>query len=88
MPRRPMVRRHIVTTVVKAMCVDVAEKKLIEKTFSLPRTYKTESKLIKKLREVYDDANFKIVSVISYTVETRKYAMDEEVYIKYANEEE
>lgn len=84
MARIPMVTRTIQTTQVSALCVNIAEQKPVEKTFTLSGTYKSEKQLLKALESVVNDDNIKVVHVNSTEVQQTLYGMSEQDFISNA----
>lgn len=84
MARIPQVTRTLVTTVCDVMCLDVTSGNTFVEKVRLPRTYKDEKKLMKKLKEVMDTDAVKAVYVVSSYVDKTLYGMTEEDFVKYA----
>ena len=82
MARAPKVSRTLTTTVVKALCLDIASQVVDEVEYTLPRTYKNERIILKKLKKMYDTDDYKVEHVLRYYVTSHKYAMSEEDFIK------
>lgn len=83
MARQPMVTRTILTTTVKALCVDINSKSTCEQEFILPRNYKDDSAIMKALAKV-DTGALKVVHVIASEVNETLYGMTEDVFIANA----
>lgn len=81
MARIPKVSRTLTTTVVKALCLDIASQTVEEVTYVLPRTYKNERIMLKKLKKLYETEDYLVEHILRYYVETHKYAMSEEAFI-------
>lgn len=81
-----MVTRTIKSTHCVLMCVDtlIGEVKNIEVT--LPRTYKEESDMLTKAKEIYDTDTFKCVEVVGYEEKNCLMGMPESLFIQYASE--
>ena len=84
MARVPMVTRTIQTTVCKVLCLDLENKQPIEKTIKLPRTYKDEKSMMKKISPMIDSDTCKAVHVISTEIEETLYGMSEQQFIETA----
>lgn len=83
MARKPMVTRTFDSTKVTALCLDVETAEPCNKVFVLPRTYKDEKAMMKKLRE-YETDTLKIVHIVDTEVEHKLYGMDESKFIELA----
>lgn len=85
MARQPQVTRTIITTKVKALCVNTKERTTNEKEFILPRTYKDETALLKALaKSTTLDECERIVSVIDAEEVETLYGMSEQKFIENA----
>lgn len=84
MARQPMVTRTIQTTVATVLCLDLVKKEPFEKVVKLPRTYKDEKHMMKKIEAIVNDENTKAVHVISAEVEETLYGMSEQKFIETA----
>ena len=84
MARVPQVTRTIQTTVVTIFCVNIEDKSTFEQTITLPRTYKDESKMMKKIEKILEGEPVKAVSISGYEVKETLYGMTEAEFIKYA----
>ena len=79
MARQPMVTRTIVSTKVKALCMDLINRQPIEKVFVLARTYKDDNAVMKMLCKEYDSEELKVTAILE-KVETK--AQKKVFYIK------
>ena len=86
MARQPMVTRTIKTTKVTALCTSVTKRESYNKEFSLSRVYKSDKILLKKLQNLYQTDDEKIVHIVSSDVVNIRYGMSEDAFIKSANE--
>lgn len=90
MARQPQVTRTIITTNVKALCVNTTDKTTDEKEYILPRTYKDTKAVLKALKARYEvdengnETDVKIVHVISTTEVETLYGMSEDDFIAHA----
>ena len=84
MPRKPVISRTMNTTVTTILYVDIANQTTAEKTVRIPRTYKTEKQLLRKLRQIYDDDSIKVVHIIESRPETVKCKLTEQQYLNAA----
>ena len=84
MARKPMVTRTIITTKVNVLCLDVTKAEPFNKVVILPRTYKEEKALMKKVQEVVDTDEVKAVHVVDKEEVETLYGMDEQTFIEQA----
>lgn len=84
MARKPMVTRTIVTTKVNVLCLDIQSAEPFNKEVTLPRTYKDEKKLLKKVEEVVNTDNVKAVRIVDKTEVKTLYGMTEQDFIDNA----
>ena len=84
MARKSMVTRTITTTKVNALCLDITTSEPFNKEVILPRTYKDEKSLMKKLQEVVDTDDVKVVHVVDKIEVETLYGMDEQTFIEKA----
>lgn len=82
--RKPMVTRTITTTEVELLCVDIEKSETLIKTVTLPRTYKDENAILKRISENGALDNVKPVHVISTTIHETLYGMSEDEFITTA----
>lgn len=83
MAREPQVTRTIVTTTAVCKCADLTSNQVVEKEYTLPRTYKDNKHLMKALM-VYNTEDIHIISVIKSTENETLYAMTEKDFIEHA----
>lgn len=79
-----MVTRTIITTNAKVLCLDIDKQEPFEKIVKLPRTYKDECKMMKKIEAVVNNDSVKAVHVISTETEEILYGMTEQKFIEEA----
>lgn len=84
MARVPQVTRTIQTTVVNVLCADTELGELVNKEFTLPRTYKDEDALLKAVRKIGETATIKPVSVVASKIVETLYGMSEQKFIELA----
>lgn len=84
MARKPMVTRTIVTTKVNVLCLDIQCAEPFNKEVTLPRTYKDEKKLLKKVEEVVNTDDVKAVHIVDKTEVETLYGMTEQDFIDNA----
>lgn len=79
-----MVTRTILTTEVSVLCLDLIKSEPFNKEITLPRTYKDEKAMMKKVSALIDNDEQKAVHIVhSHVVETL-YGMPEEDFIAAA----
>ena len=84
MARKPMVTRTITTTKVNVLCLDVVSAEPFNKEVILPRTYKDETKLLKKVEEVVNTDKIKAVHIVDKSEVETLYGMTEQDFIDSA----
>lgn len=84
MARKPMVTRTITTTKVNVLCLDITTSEPFNKEVILPRTYKDDKSLMKKVQEVVDTDGVKAVHVVDKVEVETLYGMDEQTFIEKA----
>lgn len=81
MARKPMVTRTIVTTKVNVLCLDIQSAEPFNKEVIIPRTYKDEKKLLKKVEEVVNTEDIKAVHIVDKSEVETLYGMEEQDFI-------
>lgn len=84
MARQPQVTRTIQTTVANVLCIDLVNEQPFTQIVKLPRTYKDERSMMKKLKPMLETESVKVVHVQNFTVESTLYGMTEEEFISVA----
>lgn len=84
MARKPMVTRTIITTKVNVLCLDVTTSEPFNQSITLPRTYKDDKSLMKRVQEVVDTETVKAVHVVDKEEVETLYGMDEQLFIEQA----
>lgn len=84
MARTPMVTRTISTTQVNVLCLDIKSAEPFNKEVILPRTYKDDKKLLKKVEEVVNTDDVKAVHIVDKTEVDTLYGMTEQDFIDNA----
>ena len=84
MARKPMVTRTIITTKVNVLCLDVVSAETFNKEVILPRSYKDEKKLLKKVEEVVNTDEVRAVHIVEKTEVETLYGMTEQNFIDNA----
>lgn len=82
--RKPMVTRTIQTTEATVLCIDIINSEPFNKTVTLPRTYKDEKSLMKKVASVIDNDTVKAVHVVATEIHETLYGMSEDDFIATA----
>ena len=82
MAREPQVTRTIVTTTAKVKCADLTTNQVVEKEFTLPRTYKDNEKLLKVVKSMVETDSDKVVTIVDKSVATKLYGMSEADFLK------
>lgn len=84
MARQPQVTRTIQTTKCNVLCIDLANEQPFTQEVILPRTYKDERSMMKKIKPIVENDNVKAIHVQNFTVESTLYGMTEEEFISVA----
>ena len=79
-----MVTRTITTTKANVMCLDINTGEPINKEVTLPRTYKDESSLLKKVKSVIETDTLKAAHIVDTEVIETLYGMTEQRFIENA----
>lgn len=84
MARTPMVTRTIVTTKVNVMCLDVQLGEPCNRVITVPRTYKDDEALMKKVRPLLETETLKAVHIVDKQEIETLYGMTEQDFIEHA----
>lgn len=84
MARIPMVTRTITTTKAIVMCLDIESGEPCNKTVVVPRTYKDDETLLKKVKEVIETETLKSVYIVGKEDIETLYGMTEQEFIEHA----
>lgn len=85
MARKPMVTRTITTTKANVLCMDIQTAEPFNKVVTLPRTYKDDKTLMKKVQEVVEtDTTIKAVYIVDKEEVETLYGMTEQEFIQNA----
>ena len=84
MARKPMITRTIITTKVNVLCIDIQSAEPFNKVVTLPRTYKDDKKLLKKVEEVVNTDDVKAVHIVDKGEIETLYGMTEQEFIEHA----
>ena len=84
MARVPMVTRTIVATKVNVMCLDVQKGEPCNHSVTVPRTYKDDETLMKKVRPLIETETLKAVHIVDKEEIETLYGMTEQEFIEHA----
>ena len=84
MARVPMVTRTIIATKVNVMCLDVQAGEPCNSTVTVPRTYKDDEALMKKVRPLIETETLKAVHIVNKEEIETLYGMTEQEFIEHA----
>ena len=84
MARVPMVTRTIVATKANVMCLDVQKGEPFNESVTVPRTYKDDEVLLKKVRPLLETETVKVVHIVGKEEIETLYGMTEQEFIQYA----
>lgn len=79
-----MVTRTITTTKVNVMCLDIETGEPCNKITVVPRTYKDDETLLKKVKEVLETETLKPVHVVDKEEIETLYGMTEKNFIEHS----
>lgn len=85
MARLPMVTRTITTTKVNVLCLDIEHVESCIKVITIPRTYKDEETILKKVKPLLETESLKVVHVVSTETEEALYGMTEQEFVELAH---
>ena len=84
MARVPMVTRTIVATKANVMCLDVQAGEPCNRIVTVPRTYKDDEALMKKVRPLIETETLKAVHIVDKEEIETLYGMTEQEFIEHA----
>lgn len=84
MARIPMVTRTIVETKVNVMCLDVQAGEPLNISVTVPRTYKDDEALLKKVKPLVESETVKAVHIVDKEEIETLYGMSEQNFIEHA----
>lgn len=84
MARIPMVTRTIVATKANVMCLNLQTGEPCNKVVTVPRTYKDDEALMKKVRPLLETETLKVVHIVDKEEIETLYGMTEQEFIQYA----
>lgn len=79
-----MVTRTITTTKANVMCLDIESGEPCNKSVVVPRTYKDDEALLKKVKEVLETDTLKPVHIVGKEEIETLYGMTEQEFIEHA----
>lgn len=82
--RTPMITRTIQTTEVTVLCLDTVKAEPFNTSVILPRTYKDDKHIMKKVSAMIDTDDVKAVKVVNTVVKETLYGMSEDDFIAAA----
>ena len=85
MARIPMVTRTIITTRVNVLCLDIEHAEPCNRVITIPRTYKDEDAILKKVKPLLETDTLKVVHVVDTEKEETLYGMAEQEFIELAH---
>lgn len=85
MARLPMVTRTITTTKVNVLCLDIEHEEPCNMVITIPRTYKDEETILKKVKPLLETESLKVVHVVDTETEETLYGMTEQEFVELAH---
>lgn len=85
MARLPMVTRTITTTKVNVLCLDIENEEPCNMVVTIPRTYKDEEAILKKVKPLLETELLKVVHVVDTETEEQLYGMTEQEFVEHAH---
>lgn len=84
MARVPMVTRTIIATKANVMCLDVQSGEPSNHVVTVPRTYKDDETLMKKVKPIIETETLKAVNIVGKEEIETLYGMTEQEFISCA----
>lgn len=84
MARVPMVTRTIIATKANVMCLDVKAGEPFNTVVTVPRTYKDNETLLKKVKPLVETDDVKAVHIVDNEQIETLYGMTEQEFMQYA----
>lgn len=84
MARIPMVTRTIIATKANVMCLDVQSGEPSNHVVTVPRTYKDDETLMKKVKPIIETETLKAVHIVGKEEIETLYGMTEQEFISCA----
>lgn len=85
MARAPMVTRTIITTKANVLCLNIEQGEPFNKIVEVPRTYKSDDELLKKVKSVAETETEKCVHIVDKQEIETLYGMSEQDFIEHAS---
>jgi len=79
-----MVTRTITTTKVNVLCLDIEHAEPCNRVITIPRTYKDEETILKKVKPLLETDTLKVVHVVDTETEETLYGMTEQEFVELA----
>ena len=84
MARVPMVTRTITATKAIVMCLNIEQGEPFNVSVTVPRTYKDEESLLKKIKPMFETDTVKAVHIVSTEQVETLYGMTEQDFMEHA----
>lgn len=84
MARVPMVTRTITTTKAIVLCLNIEQGEPYNVSVIVPRTYKDEESLLKKIKPMVETDTVKAVHIVSTEQVETLYGMTEQNFVEHA----
>lgn len=84
MARVPMVTRTITATKANVMCLNIEQGEPYNVSVTVPRTYKNEESLLKKIKPMVENDTVKAVHIVSTEQVETLYGMTEQDFMEHA----
>lgn len=84
MARQPMITRTVTTTKAKVLCINLVDEKPFTQEVVLPRTYKDERSMLKRIKPLVENDTVKVVHVQNVEILETLYGMTEQQFIDCA----
>ena len=84
MARVPMVTRTITATKAIVMCLNIEQGESCNVSVTVPRTYKDEESLLKKIKPMVETDTVKAVHIVSTEQVETLYGMTEQDFMEHA----
>lgn len=84
MARVPMVTRTITSTKAIVMCLNIEQGEPCNVSVAVPRTYKDEESLLKKIKPMVETDTVKAVHIVSTEQVETLYGMTEQDFMEHA----
>lgn len=84
MARVPMVTRTITATKAIVMCLNIEQGEACNVSVTVPRTYKDEESLLKKIKPMVETDTVKAVHIVSTEQVETLYGMTEQDFMEHA----